>query len=79
MDCDKLAKCIEKHTPEKIAFVRVETGTNLIGGQPHSLQNLKDVKQVWQHSPCALLFFVPCLCPRGLIVDVFVPVCVPWG
>lgn len=46
MDCEKLADCIEKYTPEKIAFVRVEAGTNLIGGQPFSLQNLKDVRQV---------------------------------
>ena len=45
-DCEKLADCIEKYTPERVAFVRVEAGTNLIGGQPFSLQNLKDVRQV---------------------------------
>lgn len=46
MDCERLAECIEKYTPERVAFVRLEAGTNLIGGQPFSLQNLRDVRQV---------------------------------
>lgn len=46
MDVAKLTECIERNTPQRIAFVRVEAGTNLIGGQPFSLQNLKDVRQV---------------------------------
>ncbi len=37
---------IANHGPTKIAFVRMEAGTNLIGGQPFSLQNLADVRQV---------------------------------
>ena len=37
---------IAKHGAEKIAFVRIETGTNLIGGQPHSLDNLRQVRAV---------------------------------
>jgi hypothetical protein len=50
MDCERLAACIERYTPAKVAFVRVEAGTNLIGGQPFSLQNLRDVREVraWQ-------------------------------
>jgi hypothetical protein len=50
MDCELLAACIERYTPAKVAFVRVEAGTNLIGGQPFSLQNLRDVRAVreWQ-------------------------------
>lgn len=46
MDIGKLRSFIVKHGPEKIAFVRIETGTNLIGGQPHSLENMKEVKKV---------------------------------
>ena len=46
MDIDKLVACIEEHGPEKIAFVRLETGTNLIGGQPHSLENLAAIRRV---------------------------------
>ncbi|MCC8023349.1 MAG: tryptophanase, partial [Clostridiales bacterium] len=46
MDTDKLRALIEKLGREKIPFVRMEAGTNLIGGQPISLQNLKDVYAV---------------------------------
>lgn len=46
MDISKLEDIIERHGSEKIAFVRMEAGTNLIGGQPFSLENLKDVRKV---------------------------------
>ena len=46
MDIKKLEECIQKYGPEKISFVRMEAGTNLIGGQPFSLQNLKEVSAV---------------------------------
>ncbi|MBU5626317.1 tryptophanase [Oscillibacter sp. MSJ-2] len=40
---DKLRALIESEGAEKIPFVRLEAGTNLIGGQPLSLRNIKDV------------------------------------
>lgn len=46
MDIGKLEGIIEKNGAEKIAFVRMEAGTNLIGGQPFSLENLRDVRKV---------------------------------
>lgn len=46
MDVEKLKAIITKHGAEKIAFVRLEAGTNLIGGQPFSLQNMKEVHTV---------------------------------
>ena len=46
MDIDKLTALIEERGAENIAFVRVESGTNLIGGQPHSVENLKEVRAV---------------------------------
>lgn len=46
MDIAKLEALIEKHGAEKIPFVRIETGTNLIGGQPHSLENMREVRKV---------------------------------
>lgn len=46
MDIKKLEECILKYGPEKISFVRMEAGTNLIGGQPFSLQNLREVSEV---------------------------------
>jgi len=46
MDIAKLKAVIDDHGPAQVAFVRMEAGTNLIGGQPFSLQNLADVSQV---------------------------------
>lgn len=46
MDINKLNALVEKHGPDKIAFVRMEAGTNLIGGQPFSLENLREVRNV---------------------------------
>jgi tryptophanase len=46
MDIDKLNALIKKHGSDKIAFVRMEAGTNLIGGQPFSLENLRKVSKV---------------------------------
>lgn len=46
MDVGLLEGLIEKHGADKIAFVRLEAGTNLIGGQPVSLKNMKEVRKV---------------------------------
>ena len=46
MDINKLNALIEKDGADKFAFVRMEAGTNLIGGQPFSLENLMDVQKV---------------------------------
>ena len=41
IDLDKMKACIEKEGAENIAYVRLEAGTNLIGGQPISYENMK--------------------------------------
>lgn len=46
IDTGKLEEVIRKNGAENIAFIRFEAGTNLIGGQPFSLQNMKDVWQI---------------------------------
>ncbi|MDP2996200.1 MAG: tryptophanase [Bryobacterales bacterium] len=46
MDLDKLTAAIRKAGPERIPFVRMEATTNLLGGQPFSLENLKAVKAI---------------------------------
>jgi tryptophanase len=44
MDLNRLRAAIEKAGPQNVSFVRMEATTNLIGGQPFSLANLKEVK-----------------------------------
>jgi tryptophanase len=41
IDLEKLKECIARNGAEHIPFIRLEAGTNLIGGQPFSLENLK--------------------------------------
>ena len=41
IDLDKMAACIEAEGADNIAYVRLEAGTNLIGGQPISYENMK--------------------------------------
>jgi tryptophanase len=44
MDLGRLKAAIDEHGVDKIPFVRMEATTNLIGGQPFSLANLRAVK-----------------------------------
>ena len=44
IDIDKLKAVFEEHGTEGVAFVRMEASTNLIGGQPFSMQNMRDVR-----------------------------------
>lgn len=46
IDTVKLENSIQQHGPEKIAFIRMEASTNLIGGQPFSLENLSQVRRI---------------------------------
>lgn len=46
IDIDRLKGVFEKYGRDKVAFVRMEASTNLIGGQPFSMQNMRDVKKV---------------------------------
>lgn len=46
MDIAKLRALIADVGADNIPFVRLETGTNLIGGQPHSLANLREIRAV---------------------------------
>ena len=45
-DLEALKNKIEEVGPENVAFVRVEAGTNLIGGQPLSLANMLAVADI---------------------------------
>lgn len=42
IDLNKMKACIAEKGAENIAYVRLEAGTNLIGGQPISYENMKE-------------------------------------
>jgi tryptophanase len=46
IDTEKLKKLIAEQGAEHIPFIRMEASTNLIGGQPFSMQNMREVKAI---------------------------------
>jgi tryptophanase len=46
IDTQKLKDLIAKYGKENFPFIRFEASTNLIGGQPFSIQNMRDVKKI---------------------------------
>lgn len=46
MNIEKLEEVILHHGAKNIPFIRMEASTNLIGGQPFSVQNLRDVRAI---------------------------------
>ena len=63
MNIKALEDLIEKEGSEKIAFIRIEAGTNLIGGQPVALDNyLETSKIARQHG-------IPFIIDASLLAD----------
>ncbi|MCL2093767.1 MAG: tryptophanase [Treponema sp.] len=56
MDIDKLQKAIKQHGKDKISMVRIEAGTNLIGGQPVSMANLREVSKICRSEGIKLIY-----------------------
>lgn len=46
MNIEKLEEVIKDHGAKNVPFIRMEASTNLIGGQPFSVQNLRDVRAI---------------------------------
>jgi tyrosine phenol-lyase len=46
IDINKLRLLIKTKGKEQVPYIRMEAGTNLIGGQPFSIQNMRDVRTV---------------------------------
>jgi tyrosine phenol-lyase len=46
IDIDKFKKLIDQYGAKRIPFVRLEASTNLIGGQPFSIANMREVNAV---------------------------------
>ena len=46
LNLDKFQKVIDEYGADRVSFVRMEATTNLIGGQPFSMGNLRGVRQI---------------------------------
>jgi tyrosine phenol-lyase len=56
LDLKQFADIIERYGADKIPFVRMEATTNLVGGQPFSLRNLRQVKDMASAHNIPLVF-----------------------
>jgi tryptophanase len=56
LDLRKFTQAIARYGASRIPFVRMEATTNLIGGQPFSITNLRDVKAVAAEHGIPLVF-----------------------
>jgi len=56
MDLTRLENAAKQFGREKISYIRMEATTNLIGGQPFSMQNLRDVKALATSHGIPLVF-----------------------
>ena len=56
MDLDRLRSEIKTLGPENIAFLRIEAGTNLIGGQPVSMANMREAVKIAKEAGILTVF-----------------------
>ncbi|MCL2741741.1 MAG: tryptophanase [Oscillospiraceae bacterium] len=56
VDIGKLKNAIARHGRDGIAFMRIEAGTNLIGGQPVSMANMREVSRICRDSGVPLVY-----------------------
>lgn len=68
MDPQKLRDTIKKYGREKIGYVRMEATTNLIGGQPFSMQNYKEIRQICDEHNLLLVLDGSLLCENAYFV-----------
>jgi tryptophanase len=61
MDPDKLKDVIKTWGVDNVAFVRMEAGTNLIGGQPFSMANLKEISGICKDKGLTLVMDISLL------------------
>ncbi len=56
LDMAKLRAAVDEAGRDKVAFVRIEAGTNLVGGQPVSLANMREVSAFCRENGLLLVF-----------------------
>ncbi len=56
LDLNRLKDAIQEHGADRVSFIRMEATTNLIGGQPFSLCNLRAVKEIAEANNIPLVF-----------------------
>jgi len=56
LDIEKLKSAIARLGRENVCFVRIEAGTNLVGGQPVSMKNMREVSKLCRAEGITLVY-----------------------
>jgi tryptophanase len=67
IDLDKLRAAIAQHG-ERIAYMRMEATTNLVGGQPFSMENLRCVKEIVSQHGIPLVFDASLISENAMLI-----------
>jgi len=68
MDPQKLRDTIKEYGKEKIAYVRMEATTNLLGGQPFSMENYKEIRQICDQHGLLLVLDGSLICENAYFI-----------
>ncbi len=68
MDPQKLKNIVKKYGKDKVSFVRMEATTNLIGGQPFSIENLKEIQQICNEDGLILVIDGSLICENAYMI-----------
>ncbi|MCL2422817.1 MAG: tryptophanase [Micrococcales bacterium] len=79
VDIDALTALIDERGAENIAFFRVESGTNLVGGQPHSLANLRAVSHICRRHGIPLVMDASLLADNLYFIKTREAECADWS
>jgi tryptophanase len=68
MDPQKLKNTIKKYGKDKIGFVRMEATTNLLGGQPFSMANFNEIRQICNEHGLLLVLDGSLMCENAYLI-----------
>ncbi len=79
VDVAAFEKLVAERGAENIAFFRVEAGTNLVGGQPFSLANLRAVSHACRRHGVPLIMDASLLADNLYFIKTREPECADWS
>ena len=68
MDPQKLRNIVKKYGKERVSFVRMEATTNLIGGQPFSIANLREIRKICNEHSLILVVDGSLICENAYLI-----------
>jgi tryptophanase len=68
IDPQKLKNTIKQYGKDKVSFVRMEATTNLIGGQPFSMNNMREIRQICNENGLIMVLDGSLVCENAYLI-----------